>query len=267
MSRKTWSGAGLALLSCALALPACADDAAPPAAAAPRLLYLQVRADVAPDGHIVATADSKLPTVLRGAIEKQVGGWRFHPPMKEGVAVTATTWVRVAACLVPENGNMRLSVGYVANGPMQPDALIFAPPTPPSSLLREGIDTTLQVSYAVQPNGRGKLESVGFEDSVPERFRPWFERSMKQWASEQKFQPERIDGEAVTTHLQTPVRMNLAAQGDRPQARMRREEADRQARRLSEQLNPACVAAAQPYLVDSTVALDSPVSFVGAGGG
>lgn len=267
MSRKTWSGAGLAVVCCALGLPACADEGASPAAAAPQVLYLQVRADVAPDGHIVASADGKLPVVLREAVEKQVGGWRFRPAMKEGVAVTATTWVRVAACLVPDNGNMRLSVGYVANGPLQPEAFSFSPPVPPNSLLQQGIDTTLQVSYAVQPNGRGKLESVGFEDSVPERFRTWFERSMKQWASEQKFQPERIDGQAVTTHLQTPVRMNLAAQSTPRRELKRREEAERQARQLAEQLNPACVAAAQPYLVDSTVALDSPVSFMDAGGG
>jgi hypothetical protein len=266
MSRKTWSGAGLALLSCALMLPAWADDAAP-STTAPQLLYLQVRADVATDGRIAATADGKLPVVLRAAIEKQVAGWRFHPAVKEGVAVSATTWVRVAACLVPDGENMRLSVGYVANGPMQPDSVVFTPPVPPNALMREGIDTTLQVSYAVQPNGHGKLESVGFEESVPERYRSWFERAMKQWASEQKFQPERIDGEAVVTHMRTPVRMNMAAQSTSRRELKRREEVERQSQRLSDQLNPACVAAAQPYLAETAVALDSPVSFMDAGSG
>ncbi|GEM_PF-945176 len=259
MSRKTLKmGVGGVLLSCALALPAWAEEAP-----APRMLYLQVRADVATDGHVVATVDDKLPPALRGAIEKQVGGWRFNPPKKDGVAVTATTWVRVAACLVPDGDNMRLSVGYVTNGPLQPDSVVFAPSVPPNSLMREGIDTTLQVSYAVQPNGRGKLESVAFEDSVPERFRPWFEHSMKQWASGQKFQPERIDGEAVTTHMRTPVRMDLVGTNTSRRELKRREEVERQTQRLSEQLNPACLAAAQPYLANTAVALDSPVSFVG----
>jgi len=247
----------ITLLPCMLAGPAAADETA----AAPKVLHLQVRVDIAADGNGVATAEGKVPEALRSVIEKQVDSWKFQPAMRDGLPVAATTWVRVATCMVPDGDKVRVSSGYEGNGPYQSESVAFGTATPPPvALIRKGMATLLHVSYTVQPDGKGAFESVEFDDSVPDAFRPWFEQTMKQLVKAQRYQPERVEGVPVATRMRLPVHMELAAGGASTRSQRA---AMREQQQLSDQLSPACRAAAgqQP---EQAVALDSPVRLLEA---
>lgn len=248
---------GMALvLACSAAPAAAAEDAK---AQAPTLLHLQLRTQVDADGHAVAAADDTVPAPLRAVVERQIAAWRFMPARSDGAPVAATTWVSVAACLVPDGDNYRISIGYERNGPWQPPSVNFSPSMPPAALLRAGINTELQVDYTVQPNGRGSFTAVAFADDVPAQFRPWYTAAMRMWVKAQRFQPEQVEGRPVATRMRVPVSMDLAPlAGHRAQARQRAD-AWREQQRLREQLSPACIAAGDDGSARLGVALDSPV--------
>ena len=227
-------------------------------APAPKVLHFRARVDIAADGATRVTADESVPVALRQPIESQVGSWRFEPVLREGRPVSATTWVGALACLVPEGDKLRLSVGYENHGPGRPLTTQFSPSMPPGSLMRAGINTTLQVFYTVQPDGRGAFERVDFDPSVPEQFRPWFDKTMRQMVKVQRFEPERLDGQAVATRMQVPVQMAMAPANESRLTQLRRQRAERDAQLLRDQLSPACVAAAGDA-PEVPVALDSPV--------
>lgn len=244
---------GLAL--CALSIPAFAENAPAPA---PKVLHVRVRVDIAADGATRVTADDSVPAALRQPIEKQIAGWRFEPVLHEGRPASATTWVGALACLVPEGDKLRLSVGYENHGPGRPLTTQFSPSMPPTSLMRAGINTTLRLFYTVQPDGGGVFERVDFDPSVPQQFRPWFDKTMQQMVKVQRFEPERLDGQAVATRMQVPVQMAMAPANESRLAQLRRESAERDAQLVRDQLSPACIAAAGD-VPEVPVALDSPV--------
>lgn len=238
-----------------LSIPAVAEEVPAPA---PKVLHLKVRVDIAADGSVSATADDRVPAPLREPIERQVASWHFEPVLREGRPAAATTWVGAMACLVPDGDKLRVSVGYEGHGPGRPLTTQFSPSMPPGSLIRAGINTTLQLFYAVQPDGRGAFERVDFDPSVPEQFRPWFEKTMRQMVKVQRFEPERLDGQAVATRMQMPVQMAMAPANESRLAQLRRRKAEREAQLVRDQLSPACIAAAGGA-PEVPVALDSPV--------
>jgi hypothetical protein len=74
----------------------------------------------------------------------------------------------------------------------------------------------------------------------------------------QRFEPERLDGQAVATRMQVPVQMAMAPANESRLLQLRRQRAERDALLLRDQLSPACVAAVGDA-PEVPVALDSPV--------
>lgn len=178
----------------------------------------------------------KLPLPLRQFVESTVGGWQFEPALVDGVARTGTTWVRLSVCAVPQGGDFALSARYTGNGPAPVSGAVFAdPPQYPVNALRSGVEGDMLVTYTVEPDGSATLDSITYPEQGEKRMHRHFDRSLREWVSAMRYQPEELDGRPVATRISTPVEFTLG----KP---LTRRQAEEQVRR-GWQDSPECLAA------------------------
>ncbi|WP_242108780.1 energy transducer TonB [Luteimonas aquatica] len=204
----------------------------------------------------------KLPQPVREKLEESVKAWRFTPPSRDGKAVAGATFVRLAACAMPDaRGGLTMSVAYKGNGPEALNMLKALPKFPSDrDALREK-RVEFSVEYTVDPNGRAKLaeiKQVEGSDKALKAFTP----ALREWVSKLRFTPEEVDGMLVSTRMRTPIVYRVSSAALSPTREQEQE-------RLLERgrMSPECLAAggaAAPPLLQA-YAVDSQVKFLGPG--
>lgn len=161
----------------------------------------------------------KLPLALRQFVESTVGGWQFEPALVDGVARTGTTWVRLSVCAIPQGDDFALSARYTGNGPAPVSGAVLAdPPQYPVNALRSGVEGNMQVIYTVQPDGSATVDSITYPEQEEKRMHRYFDRSLREWVSAMRYQPEEVDGRPIATRHRTPVEFSLGQPLTRRQA-------------------------------------------------
>lgn len=247
---------GMPLLAVTLLLSATAS-AAEGEQARPVAFWTHAKAELDAAGHVTITSlDERLPEELRGSIARQASQWHFEPARRDGIAVAGTTYLTMKACLAPAaDGNVRLALSYRSNGPRLD---VQSAPAYPTEAFRAGISASLVARYRVRADGRAELQDIQHRRRLPATYRRLFDASAKQWLAQIRYLPEQVDGQPVSTQMETPLEFTIGpAAGSMAQADrlFQKEQEQRQAR---EAQSPECLAAGQA-LPEVPVALDSPI--------
>jgi TonB family protein len=204
--------------------------------------------DIGTAGNVTAIGFSgEVPAMLAAPARAAIAHWRFKPPVREGHAVTARTYVRVTLQVVRQpDGNYGLRTVYRANGP----GLSFPalPEYPPNEVRQRGQGTVVMEAI-VRPDGTLTdihAASHHINHPNPGAFIKSAEAVMRRAVA----QPERVDGQPVATRIQVPVVYALRS--------ISRSEA------LSRQASNGTAPAASDgfHPIGEAVALDSPVQLV-----
>jgi len=160
----------------------------------------------------------QLPSAIREAIGVQVKEWRFKPATVNGEAKSGITYLMLNACAAAgAAGELNLALGYVYGGPAsnQNAAGLTPPPRYPVDAFRSGIQGTWLVTYEVLPDGTAQWMSVAPQGETNPKRLNYFEPALRQWVSQLRYQPEEVDGHAVSTVVRIPVGFNLGT-GTKP---------------------------------------------------
>jgi TonB family protein len=192
--------------------------------------HTSVRVDVDASGKPVAVrAPEELPGIVREALERRVAGWSYEPAIRDGVQVASTTFVYVGVCARPDGDGLRLGVDYKANGPRLMTRLHrMPPPAYPDDAVRAGAEGRFLVNYEVRPDGSTRFISLEAEEGKRLRGgqRKTFEGALMAWVEGLRYEPERVDGMAVSTQQRVPVIFSLGGRSlpDLPSRAETREE-------------------------------------------
>ena len=199
------------------------------------------RVEVDAAGNVIdVREDPALPAEIGQALGAKVRGWKFDPPVRDGVTVGGVTYVRLGACAAPaEGGAYRLAFQYNGNGPLKRD---FVPLRYPKEALTTGVEGNFEVTYRVEPDGTAIVEAI----KGPRRELKYFKATLETWIETAAYEPELVGGQAVATRLSVPVEFNLVDRGERAPQQDHRERSSCQA------------ALGKAADQDRTVALDSP---------
>ncbi|HRO62456.1 energy transducer TonB [Thermomonas sp.] len=217
--------------------------------------YLDVRVDVDAQGkvlHVEAPAD--FPEAVRDYVERRVATWQYLPAHENGIAVSATTWVRVGMCALPVAEGYRMGLDFKGNGPGSLNSLtgFWSPPQYPMDAMRRGVGGSYTVHFAIQDDGSAKVTALEAEDKDGKRHLSWFRDGLNRWVSDMRYQPELVNGRPV--HTEMKIRVSFRS-GDDPLPTPAERQAESEARALTSR---ECLAAAGPTgLVP--VAQNSPV--------
>lgn len=197
------------------------------------------RVEVDAAGNVIdVREDPALPAEIGQALDANVRGWKFDPPVRDGVTVGGVTYVRLGACAAPiEGGGYRLAFQYDGNGPLK---LNLVAPRYPMEALKAGVEGDFEVTYRVEPDGTATVEAI----EGPRRELKHFKAAIQAWIASLSHKPELVGGQAVATRLSVPVEFRLGH--GRP---------DQPDRRSSSSCQAALGKAADQ---DRTVVLDSP---------
>ncbi|MCO5055342.1 hypothetical protein [Thermomonas sp.] len=218
--------------------------------------YLDVRVDVDAQGkvlHVEAPAD--FPEAVRDYVERRVATWQYLPARENGVAVSATTWVRVGMCAVPVAEGYRMGLDFKGNGPgnLSSSTGFWPAPKYPLDAQRRDLGGSFTVHFAIQDDGSAKVTSIDPNDEDSRRYLGWFRDGLNAWVAEMHFQPELVNGRPVHTEMKIPVTF-ISRAGSSPPTPAERQ-AESEARALTSR---ECLAASLPMgLVP--VAQNSPV--------
>lgn len=199
------------------------------------------RVEVDAAGNVIdVREDPALPAEIGQALDAKVRGWKFDPPVRDGVTVGGVTYVRLGACAAPiEGGAYRLAFQYDGNGPLK---LNLVAPRYPLEAVKAGVEGDFEVTYRVEPDGTAKVEAI----KGPRRELKYFKAALETWIETLAHEPELVGGQAVATRLSVPVEFNLVDRGER-------------APQQDHQERSSCQAAlGKAADQDRTVALDSP---------
>ena len=217
-----------------------------------------VRVDVDASGKPVRVeAPGDLPQAVRSDIEKRVAAWHYEPARHDGIAVPATTFVKVGACALPTpaGDGFRLGLDFKGNGPGLVSATgQLMPPGYPVELRRQGAQGAFQVTFTVLADGTTRVDEVESLDGS-RRYVNAFRPVLAAWIEQIRYQPEIVDGHAVATHVSFPVEFKLEI-GAHSAGWRKQFLADRKARAIATTECTLAAGAAQETL---PVALDSPV--------
>lgn len=190
-------------------------------------------------------ASGDLPDAVRTYIERRVATWSFAPPQRGGQIGDGVTYVHLGACAIPTKDGYSLAIDYKNNGP----GMVSVPiPYYPPAAARAGVETTMNVTYVVEPNGRATFEKAKFTGPKMRDF----ELLAKEWVKAMRYKPEEFDGQPVRTRITTPVDFKL---GNVSKKELAKESPENQ---------PECKAATEPDL--RPVAQDSPFKLISQGG-
>ncbi|UGB38044.1 energy transducer TonB [Frateuria soli] len=207
-AKSTGPRTGLAGRTAAWALCAllAAGAVAVRAAAADAQVAREYRAtaalDIGTDGNITAVQLSgEVPETLAGPARATISQWHFKPPVRDGHAVTARTYARLALQVVRQaDGNYRLRAVYRSNGP----ALSFPVlPEYPRNELRQRGQGTVVMEAIVHPDGTlTDIHAASHRINHPNAraFITSAEAVMRHVVA----QPELVDGQPVATRIQVP---------------------------------------------------------------
>jgi hypothetical protein len=232
--------------------------------AAPQALAFRTMAQVEIDaqgGVSAVRIEPSLPPAVAQVMRDVVGKWRFSPPTRDGHAATGLTYVQLAACAVPADGNYRFAVAYNGHGPGQ----LGPPPRVPMSSMRENETVDMKVTYRVLSDGTGTIEDIAFVKGANSRNKRAIESALHDWMKAATFQPEQVDGQPVNTRMTKTVRF---ATGESmtffSMSAARQHYAKEQ--RLATEKQPACQAAAGGQQDElRATALDSPFTLLPQG--
>lgn len=237
-------------------------DAAKPSAPSATLATAQVRIDVDASGRVTAVEPTTpLPQPVVDALRGQAAGWTFEAPTRDGRPVAGTTYARMSVCAAPspETGGLALAIGDVQNGPGM-DARMLRPSFFPP-LTRAMVDLgrfDVDAVYEVGVDGRASVVSVEMTPSRP-AIRRQLEGAFGKWLAPMRFEPERLDGEAVVTRMRLPVTFTFEKAASPP--------SQRELQRRVVDGNPTCQALLRGQADGDKpqVALDSPFRLQPAG--
>lgn len=189
--------------------------------------------------------DASLSPALQKLVREEVLGYRFEPPTHGGRAVDGTTYVALGGCAVPEREGYRVSLAYKGAGPRVQSGQMV-PPRYPERAYMNGSEADATVTYIVQPDGSVVLDRIDYKGHP--RTKREFDKALKEWIEQMRYEPEALAGEPVRTKLEVPVDFKLGDGDLRSEARRLEQQ------RLS---SPECTAAtSQPSL--EPVAVDTP---------
>lgn len=157
-------------------------------------------------------APEQLPAAIREAIGARIKEWRFAPATVNGEAKSGVTHLMLNACAAASpSGELNLALGYVYGGPVnnQNAAGLTPPPRYPVDAVRSGIEGTWLVTYEVLPDGTAQWMSVAPQGETNPKRLNYFEPALRQWVSQLRYQPEEVDGRAVSTVVRMPVGFSL----------------------------------------------------------
>lgn len=162
------------------------------------------RVEVDATGNVIdVQEDPALPAAIGQALDANVRGWKFVPPVREGVPVGGVTYVRLGACAVPiESGGYRLAFQYDGNGPLKVN---FGAPRYPMEALAAQVEGDFKVTYRVERDGNAVVEAI--EGFAPQARN--FRSSLRDWIEKMAHKPELIGGHAVATRLTVPVEFRI----------------------------------------------------------
>lgn len=198
------------------------------------------RVEVDATGNVVdVQEDPALPAAIGQALDANVRGWKFKPPVRDGVPVGGVTYVRLGACAAPiESGGYHLAFQYEGNGPLKLD---FPVPRYPMEALKARAEGDFVVTYRVNADGTAAVETIEGPRSDLEHFK----HGLHAWVASFRHEPELVGGQAVATRIRIPVEFNLdIGSSDRKGTRPK---------------SPSCqIALGRAADSDRAVALDSP---------
>ncbi|MBP1474984.1 energy transducer TonB [Frateuria sp. MAH-13] len=236
------------LLCVLLAAGAIQARAAAADAAVAREYRAEAALDVGVDGHITAMElTGEVPATLAGPARQAIARWRFKPPVRDGHAATARTYVRLVVQVVQQaDGNYGLRAVYRSNGPK---LILTQPPAYPINELRQRGQGTIVMEAIVHPDGTlGDIHAASHRINHPNPGA--FITSAEVVLRHAHAQPELVDGQPVATRIQLPF---VYALNPISRSEALTTEAGRQA---------AGASAGGSGPVGEAVALDSPVQLI-----
>lgn len=208
----------------------------------------QVALDIDTDGKVSGIQlPQDVPPMLAAPAREAIARWRFKPPVRDGHAVTARTYVRLILQLVRQmDGNYGLRAVYRANGPR---LILTQLPQYPRNELRQRGQGTIVMEAIVRPDGTLSdihMASHRINHPGPGAFVTSAEAVMQHAHA----QPELVAGQPVATRIQVPFVYALQS--------VSRSEA----LSIGAAKDGAPATAESPGPVGEAVALDSPVQLI-----
>lgn len=227
----------------------------PTQAAQVRARTYVVGADVDASGHVTGTqVDADVPANIAGVLAGAVKQWAFVPATRDGKPVRAHTFIRAKLQVAPDaSGHSTVRIYFMGNGPKFDETNV--PPRYPLDAARAHQQAFVMLDATVQPDG--SLTDM----TVHSRSRHWplpraFTTSVLQAARQWHATPERVDGQAVATHMRIPMNFTLS---DQP---LSAAQADAMREALREEMSTAKAKGGHfgdLFQSDQPVALDSPL--------
>lgn len=244
-SRRWLAGMAMAMTLLLAAAPAAAAKKPPPAT-----FDTVAKVVVAPSGQATSIEpDGALPGNIQDLLRRQVAAMRFEPTSSVVGRASATTYLHFGGCIVPDGDNFRVALAYKANGPTPIPGPFTPLPRYPREAFTQGLEAEVKVIFVVQPDGSAVIEEI---DYVRASSRKIWDRALGEWVGRMRYAPEELDGVAIRTRVEMPVKFIL----DSGSRRRPRREVEK----------PECVAASKGGDDPSQpVALDSPVRIVPSG--
>jgi len=221
-----------------------------------------VRVDVDTAGAPVKVeAPADLPAAIRAYVEQRVASWQYLPARQDGVAVPATTYVRVGACALPDeaSGGYQLGVDFKGNGPgLMSESGRLDPPGYPRHALMRGDTGVFRVVYSINGSGKPKVDVITPLGDEPPRGFKAFQAALEKWVGGLPYQPEIVNGQPVATQISTIVEFRLSDDYGTPVWRKQYLE-DLKSKAIS---SSECTLASGASFGLQPVAIDSPVKVI-----
>lgn len=168
----------------------------------------QAGADVDAQGKVTATQfDADVPASIANVLTAAIKQWSFVPAKRDGQAVPAHTFIRLALKALPDaQGQYSLRISFRGNGPR---LLKFVGPVYPEVAKRTGVSGSVILAATVQPDGHLSELDISNGESRNKHALTAFERSALAAARQWRFAPEAVDGQPVATRMQIPVHFEL----------------------------------------------------------
>lgn len=162
----------------------------------------QAAVDIGADGNVTAIdLPAEVPAMLAGPAREAIARWRFKPPVRDGHAVTARTYLRLVLQVVQQaDGNYGLRAVYRSNGPK---LVLTQGPAYPLDELRQRGQGTIVMEAIVHPDGTlSDIHAASHRINHPDPRA--FIASADAVMRCAHAQPELVDGRPVATRIQVP---------------------------------------------------------------
>lgn len=186
---------------------ASASGADAPAMGLPQVFRTFAKVEIGPTGEIVSVVpEARLGAAIGAGLEKAIRTLSFAPAAVSGQPVAGTTFVRMMGCAAALGSEQyRIAFAYESHGPGYSRML---PPAYPPNALRSSTGGDFDVQITVQPDGKARLDQVATTRGGG-RATKAFTPSIEAWAAAQRYEPETVNGKAVSTTLTIPLEYRL----------------------------------------------------------